>query len=48
MGNGWVDGVLGDIAFDSLIVVGAAIVGVAIFGQRPTLHFHFVGGLPGA
>ena len=43
VGDGGVDGVFGDVAFDAEIVVVAAL-----FGQLAALLFHFVGGLPGA
>ena len=44
VGNGGVNGVFGDIA------LGAQVVGPQcfIFRQQAALHFHFVGGLPGA
>ncbi len=44
MGDGRVDGVLGDVAF------GAQVVGaqVFVFRQQAALLFHLVGGLPGA
>ena len=43
VGNGGVDGVLGDVAFGAE-VIGAALL---VFRQQAPLHFHFVGGLPG-
>src|SRR5690554_3401983 len=44
VGNGGVDGVLGDVAF------GAEVVGAAflVFRQQAALHFHLVGRLPGS
>ncbi|MPN07232.1 hypothetical protein SDC9_154498 [bioreactor metagenome] len=44
MGNGRVDGVLGDVALDPEVVVA----GTCIFGQLAALHLHLVRGLPGA
>src|SRR5271154_1718535 len=42
MGDGGVDGVLGDVAFGAGVVVAGGV-----FGERAALCFHFVGGLPG-
>src|SRR5207302_349091 len=39
----WADGVFGDVALGAVVVV-AGTVGC----QRPELHLHLVGGLPGA
>ena len=44
VGDGRVDGVLGDVALDAEVVVAAVSVGV----ERAELHLHLVGGLPGA
>eukprot|EP01022_Parablepharisma_sp_SALTPOND_P030350 TRINITY_DN760_c2_g1_i1.p2 TRINITY_DN760_c2_g1~~TRINITY_DN760_c2_g1_i1.p2 ORF type:complete len:1290 (-),score=479.69 TRINITY_DN760_c2_g1_i1:1065-4934(-) len=43
VGDGRVDGVLGDIALDAEVVVAGGI-----FFQRTALHLHLVRGLPGA
>ena len=43
MGDGGVDGVLGDVAFGAGVVVA-----IAVFGQCPPLHLHLVPRLPGA
>ena len=41
MGYSWIDGVFGDIALNTVVVIGTAI-----FSKRPSLNFHFVCGLP--